>query len=145
MKIVIVSGGFDPLHRGHIEYLKDASALGTYVFLGLNSDAWLIRKKGQYFLSWEERQSILENLWMVDRICPFNDEDDTALDLLRTIRKQYPDHHLIVANGGDRTPLNNAEESFAEEDQNCEFVFGVGGETKLNSSSLILKRWKDLS
>ena len=140
--IVIVSGGFDPLHYGHIRYLTAARELGDELIVGLNSDEWLRNKKGNYFLPWHERYYIMANLRMVDRVYEFNDSDGTALCLLSYVRLHRPFDHLIVANGGDRTAQNNAE--FPFQDDNIEFVFGVGGEYKTNSSSEILKRWKDL-
>jgi cytidyltransferase-like protein len=143
MKIVIASGGFDPLHAGHIQYLNEASFLGDILIVGVNSDAWLINKKGNYFLPWHERSYLVQHLRMVSGVRAFDDRDGTALDLLRQVRAEFPDYPLIVANGGDRTALNNAEAAF--DDLNCEFVFGVGGTQKVNASSAILKRWKELS
>ena len=144
MKIVIASGGFDPLHIGHLKYLREASLLGDLLVVGVNSDAWVIRKKGNYFLPYQERSIIVGHLNMVNAIMEFDDQDGTALDLLRRVRDRFPyPNRLIVANGGDRTSLNNAESSFV--DEYCDFVFGVGGTIKDNASSLILKRWKDLS
>jgi cytidyltransferase-like protein len=139
--IVIVSGGFDPLHGGHIKYLRAASKLGDILIVGVNSDEWLIRKKGQFFLPFIQRAAIIESLRMVEAVYSFDDSDNTAIDLLQGVRLLYPKAHLIVANGGDRTPLNNAEAAF--EDDNTEFVFGVGGEDKYESSSDLLRRWRE--
>lgn len=141
MKLVIVSGGFDPLHSGHIKYLEAAKQLGDALFVGLNSDEWLKRKKGNYFMNWDERYAVLQAIRPVDWVLPFDDRDGSALDLLRQIRSVCPTGHMIVANGGDRNALNNAEAAF--DDPNCEFVYGVGGSEKVNSSSFILKRWND--
>ena len=142
MKIVIASGGFDPLHSGHVSYLHEASLLGDILIVGINSDSWLISKKGNYFLPWHERAYLVQNLRMVSSVRTFDDHDGTALDLLHQVRAQFPHYHLVVANGGDRTSLNNAEAAFV--DDNHEFVFGVGGTQKVNASSAILKRWKEL-
>jgi cytidyltransferase-like protein len=62
MKIIIVSGGFDPLHSGHIEYFKSAKKLGDKLIVALNSDEWLINKKGKFFMPFHERKNIVENL-----------------------------------------------------------------------------------
>ena len=79
MKVVIVTGGFDPIHSGYIAYFNAAKALGDKLVVGLNSDAWLTRKKGRPFMSWYERCKIVMNLKMVDHVIEFNDDDDTAI------------------------------------------------------------------
>jgi len=138
MKIVVVTGGFDPLHSGHISYLNHADHLGDHVVVGLNSDEWLVRKKGRPFMTWRERMTILGNLHMVGDVIEFDDSDDTACDAIRKVKEKYPDDEIIFANGGDRTQDNIPEMVFDD----VEFVFGVGGEDKKNSSSWILKDWK---
>lgn len=140
MTIVLVTGGFDPLHSGHIEYFKAAKKLGDTLVVGLNSNAWLERKKGRAFLPIDERMTIIENLKMVDMCIVFNDNDNTALDAINTVRLLFPDDKIIFANGGDRTE-SNIPEMFAQ-DPNLEFAFGVGGDDKKNSSSVILDEWK---
>ena len=142
MNIVLVSGGFDPVHSGHISYLNHAQHLGgdLHLIVGLNSDAWLTRKKGRPFMSWQERMTVLDNLHMVDEVIAFDDSDGSSIDAIRQVRAKYPDAHIIFANGGDRTQDNIPEMAF--EDDNLEFVFGVGGEDKKNSSSWILQEWK---
>jgi len=139
MKIVLVNGGFDPLHSGHIAYFKAARSLGDMLIVGLNSDEWLERKKGRAFMSWNERLCVINNLAMVDEVYTFDDTDGTALHFIHQIRAHYPDAKIIFANGGDRTSSNIPE--ISTDDTNIEFMFGVGGENKLNSSSDILKRW----
>jgi len=140
MKIVIVTGGFDPLHSGHIAYFEAARALGDRLVVGINSDEWLARKKGRPFMSVAERRAIIENLRMVDRVIEFNDGDGTAIDAIRATRDFYirPGTEFIFANGGDRTADNIPEMVFDDVD----FQFGVGGENKMNSSSWILTEWK---
>ena len=76
--IVLVTGGFDPLHSGHIKLLLGASSLGNELFVGLNSDKWLIRKKGFFFLPLNERKIIIENLKMVNKIILWDDTDNSA-------------------------------------------------------------------
>jgi D-beta-D-heptose 7-phosphate kinase/D-beta-D-heptose 1-phosphate adenosyltransferase len=138
MKIVIVTGGFDPIHSGHISYLNHADHLGDHVVVGLNSDAWLTRKKGRPFMPWRERMIVLDNLHMVGEVIEFDDSDGTACDAIRRVQEKYPNDEIIFANGGDRTKDNIPEQVF----DNVEFVFGVGGENKANSSSWILEEWK---
>lgn len=142
MNIVLVTGGFDPVHSGHISYLNHAQHLGgdLHLIVGLNSDDWLTRKKGRPFMSWRERATVLDNLHMVDEVIAFDDSDGSSIDAIRKVREKYPDAHIIFANGGDRTQDNIPEMAF--QDDNLEFVFGVGGEDKKNSSSWILQEWK---
>ena len=138
MKIVLVTGGFDPLHSGHIEYFKAAKELGDKLIVGLNSDDWLTRKKGQPFMPWQERAAIVSNLHVVDRVINFDDSDGTAIDAIKKTKDIFVNHEIIFANGGDRTSANIPEMVFDD----VEFVFGVGGENKMNSSSWILHEWK---
>ena len=138
MKIVIVTGGFDPIHSGHIALLKEAKNLGHALAVGLNSDEWLRRKKGHEFMPWSERSAIIENLKMVDIVFSFDDSDGSAIDAIKRVKEVYPEDELIFANGGDRTKDNIPEMVF----EDVEFVFGVGGEDKKNSSSWILDEWK---
>lgn len=138
MKVVIVTGGFDPLHSGHISYLKEAATLGDYLVVGLNSDEWLARKKGRSFMPWEERAEVLVHMKMVDRVINFDDSDNTAIDSIRKVKGLFPTAEIVFANGGDRTSDNIPEMSA----KSVEFVFGVGGDNKKNSSSWILEEWK---
>ena len=140
MKIVLITGGFDPLHSGHIAYFKAAKTLGDILIVGLNSDDWLVRKKGAAFMPWNERLCIINNLSMVDEVYTFDDDDGSAKHFIQQARAHYPDAQLIFANGGDRTKDNIPEMDV--EDANLLFVFGVGGEDKKNSSSWILQEWK---
>ena len=138
MKIVLATGGFDPVHSGHIQYLKAAKELGDILIVGLNSDEWLERKKGKSFMPWNERLTIMNNLKMVDEVFTFMDDDDTAINFIKQVKAHYSNDELIFVNGGDRTS-NNVPEMILDD---VEFVFGVGGSDKKNSSSLILEEWK---
>lgn len=140
MKIVMVTGGFDPVHSGHIAYFKAARTLGDMLIVGLNSDEWLTHKKGRAFMPWNERLAVINNLIMVDEVYTFDDSDGSAKAFIRQVRAHYPDAELIFANGGDRTAKNIPEMDV--DDPRCEFVFGVGGEDKKNSSSWILEEWR---
>lgn len=142
MKIVLVTGGFDPIHSGHISYFKAARELGDKLVVGINSDEWLARKKGQSFMPWEERATIVAALHDVDRVINFNDDDNSAKDAIRKARAIYSNHDIVFANGGDRTKDNIPEMDLLKEYLNLQFVFGVGGDTKANSSSWILEEWK---
>lgn len=139
-KIVLVTGGFDPIHSGHIAYFKAARTLGDMLIVGLNSDEWLVRKKGAAFMPWNERLCVVNNLSMVDEVYTFDDEDGSARHFIQQVRAHYPHAELIFANGGDRTKHNIPEMDVV--DSNLRFEFGVGGEDKKNSSSWILQEWK---
>lgn len=138
--IVVITGGFDPLHRGHLSYINAARKLGNTLVIGVNSDEWLARKKGRSFMPFEDRLAIIQSLQGVDYAIPFNDKDNSAKDAIHWARRVFPKDKIIFANGGDRT-LNNIPEMDIV-DGNIEFVFGVGGDSKLNSSSWILEEWK---
>ena len=135
--IVVVSGGFDPIHSGHIAYFKDAKAFGDELIVGINSDEWLIRKKGKAFMPMHERQAVVQSIRYVDYVIQFNDDDDSAILLLKLVKQTWPNDKIIFANGGDRNESNNREISV----ENVKFVYGVGGSMKLNSSSKILHDW----
>jgi D-beta-D-heptose 7-phosphate kinase/D-beta-D-heptose 1-phosphate adenosyltransferase len=140
-KIILVTGGFDPLHSGHIAYFQAARELGDTLLVGINSDAWLVRKKGAAFMPLSERAAIVDNIKCVDGIVyDFDDADGSSKDAILEVRKQFPEDTIIFANGGDRTDKNIPEMDI--QDSNLEFVFGVGGESKMNSSSWILQEWK---
>lgn len=139
--IVVFTGGFDPVHSGHISCIKEARKFGR-VIIGLNSDEWLIRKKGKPFMSFEERKAILDQFKDVLCVIGFDDSNNTASDAIRQARKMFPNNKIVFVNGGDRTKNNIPE---VEDFKNCphvSFEFGIGGEDKKNSSSWILSDWK---
>ena len=136
--IVLITGGFDPIHSGHISYINAAKKLGDILVVGVNSDDWLRRKKGQEFMPSSERIDIIQNLKSVDHCILFDDTENHAIEAIRNIKSMYPGDRIIFANGGDRTAENIPEMS----EPDVEFVFGVGGEDKKNSSSWILQEWK---
>jgi cytidyltransferase-like protein len=145
MKIAVVSGGFDPIHSGHIKYMESARKLADSLVVGLNSDSWLIRKKGRFFLPFSERKVIVESIKFVSEAMDFNDDDDSAANLIEKVVKIYgPGNEILFCNGGDRkndTPQSSKEHAVAQKHYNVFFVYGVGGTDKKNSSSWILNRW----
>lgn len=142
MRVVLVTGGFDPLHSGHISYFNAAKQLGDFLIVGLNSDAWLTRKKGQPFMPYHERVAVISALKNVDGIVKFEDNDDTSCGAIKELRKTYPNATVVFANGGDRNKDNIPEMIKFAHDEKVIFIFGVGGEVKSNSSSWILNEWK---
>ena len=102
--IALVTGGFDPVHPGHISMFNDARHRYGYVIAGVNSDAWLTKKKGAPFMpSWEHRAAILRELQCVDEVVAFDDTDGSAIDAIVTVRSMYPSATIYFCNGGDRT------------------------------------------
>lgn len=136
----IVSGGFDPLHEGHIEMIKASASASDGVIILANSDDWLCRKKGKNFYNMKTRRTILENIKGVIDVLEFDDSDNSASDGLRKARARYPQDHLVFANGGDRGKDNIPEIPMCQE-CHIDLAFGVGGDYKANSSSWILEKW----
>ena len=140
--VTIVTGGFDPLHSGHIAYFKAAKELGNPLCVGANSDEWLTRKKGKPFMTIDERMSIIKELKCVDLAIEFRDHDDSACDAINMALEIYD--KVQFCNGGDRGSVNTPEYNRYKDDNRVEFKFGVGGTDKKNSSSWILKKWNML-
>jgi len=136
-KVVLITGGFDPLHSGHIQYINGARKLAGKtgkLIVGVNSDAWLRSKKDYVVLSVDERATIIENIVGVDSVIEFDDTDGTAVDAIKQVKKQHPKDEVIFANGGDRTQISTPETKV----KGITFRYGVGGKDKPNSSSRII-------
>tara|TARA_B100000767_G_C19604741_1_gene467229 strand:- start:87 stop:854 length:768 start_codon:yes stop_codon:yes gene_type:complete len=139
MKLVIVSGGFDPIHSGHIAYFRSAKSHGDKLIVALNSDAWLEKKKGKFFMPFDERKAIVESIKFVDEVISFEDDrSGSCTNALEKIKNLYPDDVIYFANGGDRDKKNIPEMSVS----GVNFIFSVGGDNKKNSSSWILNKWQ---
>jgi len=139
--IVVFTGGFDPIHSGHIEAIKHAQSLGR-VIIGLNSDQWLARKKGRAFMPFEERKVVLDQFKNILCVIDFDDSDDSACDAIWKAKSMFPNNKIVFVNGGDRTKTNIPEMERFKNDIQVEFMFSVGGDDKKNSSSWILSEWK---
>ena len=138
-KVSIVSGGFDPVHSGHINLMLSAKELGDELYVLLNSDSWLTRKKGRPFMNFFERKMVLENMWFVDKVIEFNDDDDTAVKGLEKIVDMLkPTDDIYFCNGGDRNSLDDIPEKGVP---GIQLKFGVGGDTKMNSSSKLVNEY----
>ena len=138
-KVSLVTGGFDPIHSGHIRYFERAKDLSNNLVVGLNGDPWLKRKKGQYFQCWTERADIIRHLDMVDAVISWDDGDDSAKGAIAKCLEIAD--KVVFCNGGDRGKENTPEVMGYGENNRVEFVYGVGGTDKLNSSSWILHNY----
>ena len=156
--VIVLSGGFDPVHKGHMRMFREASWLGHQVIVGLNSDDWLSRKKGKPFMDFYERKEILEGIKYISNVIPFNDSDDTANELLNRVRTMYNsgtfnhdyhdtnptgrnDYQIFFANGGDRT-TDNVPEMKVCKDLDITMLWGIGG-GKIQSSSWLINGSKN--
>ena len=136
-KLSLVTGGFDPIHSGHISYFTRAKDFSDYLVVGINTNEWLTNKKGQYFQSWVERAEIIRHLRMVDAVITVPDDDQGSacgaiakcLEIADTV---------VFCNGGDRGKTNTPEVDKYGENPRVQFEFGIGGDDKMNSSSWIL-------
>ena len=140
-KIIVVSGGFDPIHVGHLRMMKEAANHGKLTVI-INSDDWLKQKKGYVFMPFEERAEIISELTCVDKVVMAKDDDRTVCESLRELQ---PD---IFANGGDRG-ANTTPESRLCKELGIELMYDVGGGKVRSSSKLVKeitekKRKKDL-
>ena len=138
--IILVSGGFDPIHSGHIKLINEANKYGDVVVL-LNSDEWLKNKKGKAFLPMSERKIIMQNIKGVIDVIEFDDSDQTCIDGIKIAKSRFKNNLIKFANGGDRNNDTTPEKEFCE-NNNIETLFGIGGTNKSNSSSWILSKWE---
>ena len=144
--ISIVSGGFDPIHPGHIMMMKDCLKFSNYLIVGVNSNKWLINKKGNYFMDIQHRIYVVSSLNVVNETMDFEDDDKgSANNLLIKIRNKYSNDKIIFANGGDRSDSSKILEFETAKQYNIDLKFGIGGSHKESSSSDLLKRWSEYS
>ena len=138
-KVSVVSGGFDPVHSGHINLMIAARELSDDLIVLLNSDEWLSRKKGRPFMNFFERKMVLENMWFVGKVLDFDDSDNSAVDGLEKVVNMYKQRDdIYFCNGGDRNSLNDIPEKGVA---GIQLKFGVGGDTKINSSSKLVNEY----
>ncbi len=141
--ISIVSGGFDPIHPGHIMMMKDCLKFSDYLVVGVNSNNWLIEKKGNFFMDVKHRIYIIENLSVVNEVMEFDDDErGSACNLLIKVREKFNNNKIIFANGGDRSDPTKILEFETCQKFKIDPKFGVGGNHKESSSSDLLKRWE---
>ncbi len=129
LEFVAVSGGFDPVHWGHVKMIADASRYAPVMII-LNSDSWLMRKKGYVFMPWKERAYILGNIKGVSVVSAVDDSDGTVCAALKNLRPTY------FANGGDRKQENTPEMEVCKE-LGIQMLWNIGGEKIQSSSDLV--------
>jgi len=134
-KTVMVSGGFDPVHAGHIRMIREAAQYGDVIIIA-NSDNWLHRKKGFVFMEFERRIEILNAIKGVILVDSVDDTDGTVCEAIRRLKPTF------FANGGDRGRTNTPEQDVCEE-IGVKLLWGIGGEEKLQSSSELAKKARD--
>lgn len=137
MKIIIVSGFFNPLHGGHMDMIEAAATMGDKLIVVVNNDAQQIIKKDKVILTAENRMRLMWALRDVDEVVLSIDDDPTQIQTLEMISKQYPDDELIFANGGDRDSEKAVPETETCRRYNIQMIFGVGGDNKADSSTRI--------
>lgn len=128
-KTIMVSGGFDPLHVGHLRMIKEAAQYGKVIVV-VNSDDWLLRKKGYKFMDWEDKKELIEGYAEVWKVVSVDDSDGTVCEALR---REKPDY---FGNGGDRTSNNTPEKEVCEE-LGIEMLWNIGGGKVRSSSDLV--------
>ena len=133
--LIAVSGGFDPVHIGHIRMIQDASRHGDVMVI-INSDDWLTRKKGYVFMPWDERAEIMGNIKGVALVTSVDDSDGTVCEALK---RHKPD---VFANGGDRKSENTPEMTICEK-LGIQMIWSVGGNDKPQSSSWLVNKIKE--
>lgn len=138
-KLAIVSGGFDPVHVGHLELFERAKSIADDLFVIVNDDAFLERKKGKPFMPLNERLKIIESLKPVTMVVESSDEDNTVCNTLEWIRALYKNKykHMMFCNGGDRTNKQDTPEHIRCEQLGIKPVYGLG--EKIQSSSWLTK------
>ena len=141
-KIIILSGGFDPIHIGHVRMFRAAKEMQSKVIVGVNSDEWLSRKKGQPFMKESERIEILNSSKYIDSVINFDDSDDTACNLIKKVIELYKNDNVKIffGNGGDRTAETTPEIKYCK-DNNIEMLWNLGG-GKIQSSSDLIEQIK---
>lgn len=137
MKVVIVSGFFNPLHGGHLDMIEAAALMGDKLIVVVNNDTQQIIKKGKIILNEQNRARLVGALRVVDDTIISIDEDPTVIKTLQMIAIQHPGDELIFANGGDRDSEKVIPETQVCRDYNIKMVMGVGGTVKADSSTRI--------
>jgi len=136
-RVVMVSGGFDPVHVGHLEMFKEAKKLGDVLIAVVNCDSWLVRKKGKFFMNQKDRAELIRNIGYVDDVYILENRSDDVGVAIEKIRPH------VFANGGDRKDESLIPESPTCKKLGVEMIFNVGKSGKIRSSSELLEKYKE--
>mgnify|MGYP001288406904 CR=1 FL=1 len=137
----LVSGGFDPVHVGHLRMFKDAKKLSNKVIVLLNNDDWLIKKKGKPFMNQNQRKEILEEFSSITKVIIQRSSEKSSSSAIEEFVKKNPNKSICYCNGGDRSNINNIRESEICKKLKVNLEFGIGGENKIESSSNLTKNY----
>lgn len=137
----LVSGGFDPVHVGHLRMFQDASKISDKVILLLNNDEWLIKKKGKPFMNQNQRKEILNEFKSIAKVIIQTSGDKSSSRAIEEFVSNNPNKSICYCNGGDRSNIGNIHESEICKKLGVNLEFGVGGEEKVESSSQLTKNY----
>ena len=152
-KVILISGGFDPVHKGHIQCIQNAKELADEVWIGLNNDSWLRRKKGKSFMKEQERAFVMDNIKGVDWVYIMNPKihnDDTACDFIDASRHKWMRERgewekgiMAFGNGGDRVVVQFHQQKKMYVILGVDLVWGLGD--KVQSSSWLLEKYNNIA
>ena len=137
----LVSGGFDPVHVGHLRMFQDAKNLSENVIVLLNNDEWLMKKKGKPFMNEGQRKEILDEFKSISKVIIQTKSDRSSSRAIEEFVHNNPDKTVCYCNGGDRSNIRNIREADICKKLGITLEFGIGGDEKIESSSQLTKNY----